>query len=289
MPEEKTEWNDQMTEFIDITKAYNQLPHKDMYLVGKVIADENLAYVNAHSAQVHPKNTFYTAYGKRALDFLIALAATCVFLPINLLLAVCTYFDVGTPIFFKQTRIGMHGKPFVLVKFRNMNNKTDANGDLLPGKDRVTRFGRFVRKTSLDELLNFLSVLKGDMSIIGPRPLVDGYNERFSERHKYRWAVRPGLECPMMRPVKNLTWSDQFENDIWYVENVSLMTDIKMLFALVRVAFDRKSTAMRGSAVRGSFMGYNRDGSSINSQKVPIEYFNKALARHAIEEEKMDI
>ena len=154
-----------------------------------------------------------------------------------------------------------------------MNNKRDENGNLLPGKERVTKLGKIVRKASLDELLNFWSVLKGDMSLIGPRPLVREYTAFLSERHQKRYAVRPGLECPMMIHTDEYkTWSLQFDNDVWYVEHVSFAVDIKMVFALIRMTFNRKTSKMRGNAVRGSFMGYNPDGTSINSHSVPAKY-----------------
>ena len=269
-----------MKDYIDITLP-NELPHSEMSRIGRVIAAENLDYVNSHSKPVHPRRSFYVEHGKRTIDFCVAAVALFLTCPINLVLAVCTYIDVGLPIFFLQDRVGKDGKLFTIVKFRNMNNKKDAYGDLLPGKERVTEFGRFVRKTSLDELLNFWSVLKGDMSIIGPRPLPEGYNERFSERHKMRWAVRPGLECPFLYPSdKKITWAEQFENDVWYVENISFLTDVRLLAALIRMAVNRNSSSVRGAADRGSFMGYYKDGSSINSKRVPIKYYDLALEQY---------
>ena len=143
----------------------------------------------------------------------------------------------------------MNGKTFTLVKFRNMTNATDENGNLLPANQRVTKMGEFVRKTSLDELMNFWSVFKGDMSLIGPRPLATNYTSRFSERHKRRDAVRPGLECPFLTPSDHKrTWTEQFENDIYYVENLSFKLDVRMVIALFKAVFDRKSSSMRGAA-----------------------------------------
>ena len=147
---------------------------------------------------------------------------------------------------------------------------------LLPAKERVTKFGRFVRKTSLDELLNFWSILKGDMSLIGPRPLVDAYTNSMSDRHKQRYLVRPGLECPPRKGAFIKSWGDQFENDVWYVENVSFVVDCKLVMMLVRMVFDKKSRAMRSSATRGSFVGYYRNGESINSKQVPERYVLEA-------------
>ena len=149
---------------------------------------------NRLSAPVHPRQTIYTRFGKRLLDILISLPAFIILLPLNIVFGICTFLDVGRPILFRQTRVGMDEKPFTMVKFRNMNEKKDKDGNLLSPAQRVTKFGRFMRKFSLDELLNFWSVLKGDMSIIGPRPQPVFIHERLSERHKMRTAVRPGLE-----------------------------------------------------------------------------------------------
>lgn len=246
--------------------------------VAGVIAEDTLEYVNMHSKPVIPKDTFYTRYGKRMLDFVLALLAFVVTFPINAVMAVITFFDVGRPVLFRQKRSGKDGKLFTIIKFRNMTNAVDKNGNLLPANQRVTKFGKFVRKTSLDELLNFWSILKGDMSIIGPRPLDPVYEMRYSNRHKARNTVRPGLECPIIIPFDGpLTWGVQFENNVFYAENVSLKLDVQMMFGLVRLVFDKKSTAMRGSALTSSFMGYSRDGKTIDSHSVPQRYVDRAL------------
>lgn len=237
------------------------------------IREENLTYVNANSIPARPRESFYAKYGKRILDILLSATALIVLFPLNLVLGICTYFDVGRPIFFRQTRIGKNEKPFTLVKFRNMNNDRDANGDLLLAEQRVTRFGKLMRRTSLDELLNFWSIFKGDMSIIGPRPLPGGYLDRYSNRHKARLAVRPGLECPMFYTLDHVpSWGDRFENDIYYVEHISLALDIKMLWLLVKMVFDRKSRSVRAEGTSGSFMGYEKNGDVINSLMVPTQY-----------------
>ena len=156
-----------------------------------------------------------------------------------------------------------------------MRNTVDERGELLPAAQRVTRFGKFVRKTSLDELLNFLSIFKGDMSIIGPRPLVPEYSHRYNKRHAARLAVRPGLECPPRELNENVwTWQEQLDNDVWYVENLSLKVDCIMAINLVKFAFDRKSATARATAQRGTFMGYSEDGVAINMAGVPQEYID---------------
>lgn len=241
------------------------------------IAEDNLKHTNEVSAKVKVKNTIYSKYVKRVIDIVISGLALLITLPINLVIAVVTFFDVGRPIFFLQKRIGRNCKEFEIIKFRNMTNETDAQGNLLPPKDRVTKWGKFVRKTSLDELLNFWSIFKGDMSLIGPRPLVCNYLERYSERHKMRHAVRPGLECPQIIKTASsgCKWQNQFENDIWYVENISFLTDVKMVLHLIKLVFDRKSTASRGSAKRGAFMGYDENGIAMNNSDIPQKYIDR--------------
>lgn len=254
-------------------------------IMAKYYAAEMLPHTNEISAKVTVNETFYTKYVKRLFDILISGLILIVTLPVNLIIGIVTFFDVGSPIFFKQTRIGKDCKEFQIVKFRNMTNATDENGQLLLPKDRVTKWGRFVRKTSLDELLNFWSIFKGDMSLIGPRPLVITYLDRYSDRHKMRHAVRPGLECPHVPevPVTGHKWHDQFENDVWYAEHVSFLTDVKMVFRLIGLVFNRKETASRGDAKRGAFMGYNEEGIAVNHTDIPQEFIDRMRKEMAAE------
>ena len=237
------------------------------------LRERNLGKTNTNDEPVHPADNAYVWYIKRCLDLLIGVPAFAFTLPFNLIFGVCTYFDVGRPIFYKQTRIGKGGKPFIMVKFRNMNNKTDSDGKLLPPNERVTKFGKFMRKFSLDELLNFWSVVKGDMSIIGPRPMPEFFVERMSERHKMRHVVRPGLECPYTVPegskLNNYYW--KFENDVWYVENVSFKTDIMMLVKLFKLTFNMSN---RGGHAGGLsyFIGYDDEGHAISLREAKEVY-----------------
>lgn len=251
-------------------------------LLAQWIREDNLDDVNAQVSLVTPKESFYTRYGKRALDILISLIALIVSAPINLVIACVTLLDVGHPILFQQQRTGKDEKPFVIYKFRNMTNARDANGELLPPSQRVTRWGKFVRRTSLDELLNFVSVLKGDMSIVGPRPLLNEYVERFNRRDRQRFAVRPGVECPSYRRLDHvMTWQERLENDVWYVQNCSLKVDVILLVRIVQAVFDRKSTAVRSKAGAGGFLGYDRAGSVITTQWLPDKYYQKLRAAQA--------
>lgn len=244
----------------------------EVAFAAKKLIENNLAHANEIAAPVRPKKSFYGTYAKRLIDIVLGGTALLITLPINLVLGVLTYFDVGSPIFFKQKRTGKDLKPFNLVKFRNMTNDTDEKGELLPPDQRITKFGSFVRNHSLDELLNFWSVFKGDMSLIGPRPLPIEFTPRMTERHKMRYAVKPGLECPMMIPAQE--GIDQahrrFENDIYYVEHLSFATDIKQAFHLVYMVFHRASSnAYTGTD--GHFIGYDHEGHAMSLGRLKDE------------------
>ena len=245
----------------------------------ELIAKDNLEHANKLKKEVHPRKTFYTIFLKRVIDIVLSFIAFFITIPINVLIAIITFFDVGRPIFYKQARTGKKGKLFILVKFRNMNEKKDENGILLPAKDRVTKFGKFMRKFSLDELLNFWSVIKGDMSIIGPRPQPMFFYDRMNERHKMRTAVRPGLECPRVIKLKEKDLSQyhiQFENDIWYVENVSFLTDVKMLFGLIKMVFSLKKRDRQAKGNAASyFVGYDEDGHAMSMNIAMKRYENE--------------
>ena len=276
MADNNTIMLDTATRVSDYQKCRSEeLTKAQRWRLADILADERLPRVNKLHAAVKPSRTLYSRYIKRGIDIVVAVGALVITLPINAVAAVITLKDVGRPILFKQVRVGKDGKEFTLIKFRNMTDERDERGELLPPSKRVTRFGKFMRKTSLDELLNFWSILKGDMSLIGPRPLVPEYTHRYSNRHRMRLAVRPGLECPP-RSLSDYvwTWQEQFENDVWYVEHVSFITDCVMLLNLVRFAFDKKSSNARATAQRGTFMGYDLDGTAINMDDVPQEYID---------------
>ena len=247
------------------------------------VADVNtelfLKNANKVSKKVEFKNTIYKKYIKRALDIIISFFALLVSLPINTVIAVLTYFDVGRPIFFTQERFGKDGKVFSLIKFRNMNNNTDENGELLPPGERVTKLGKIMRKTSMDELLNFVSIIKGDMSIIGPRPLPVDYEKWMSERHLHRRDVRPGLECPyILAEKKNLDWNERFENDVLYAEKCSFLLDVKLCFKIVKLVLH--PTPHREKGDRGYFVGYNEEGKAIGWVDLPKKTLEECIKRN---------
>jgi len=257
---------------------YDKLPDDITQAIAKSIADDNLENSNQYYPEPKIKRNFYSMFGKRLLDILLSAIAILVSFPINLMIGIITYFDVGRPIFFKQKRMGKNGELFTMIKFRNMTNERDENGVLLRADLRITKWGGFVRKTSLDELLNFLNIFKGDMSIIGPRPLPVVYKSRFNKYHNIRHAVKPGLDCPLRDPTKLMTWENRLENDAWYAQNISFKTDIKLVMLLIReTLFGKDKEARSQGFSEGSFMGYYEDGRVMDSNHIPVRYFEQAL------------
>lgn len=260
------------------------LNNEDKKEIASYLRKANIATVNALTPPVKVRNTFYTRYGKRWIDFIIALLALVITLPVNALLAFATLLDVGRPIVFQQKRTGKDKKAFVIYKFRNMTNEKDAVGQLLPPEKRVTKWGKFVRRTSLDELLNFVSILKGDMSLVGPRPLLDDYLQLYSNYHMNRFTVRPGLECPKLEKLDHvMSWQERLDNDVWYVQNCSLMTDMKLVLRIVQMTFDRQATNVRGMASAGRFLGYDKDGTVITSHNVPDDICKMFCRNHGFQ------
>lgn len=259
-----------MREMFDFDKltTEEQLEIKD-----KVYRD-NSVRSNQFYPTPYQKSNFYARYGKRIIDILLSGLAILASLPINLIIAIITYFDVGMPIFFKQIRMGKNGKNFIMVKFRNMTNEKDENGVLLRADKRVTKWGRFVRSSSLDELLNFYNIFKGDMSIIGPRPLPVFYKGSFNDYHEFRHSVKPGLDCPLRDPGKIMSWANRLENDVWYAQNVSFSTDLKLIWLLVQETLFGKGKESRGTGVNeGTFIGYFEDGTVMDSNNIPEKYW----------------
>lgn len=254
-------------------ETWAAISEEDRMAIAAAVRDDRLKRGDAVEKPIVIRHRFYVKFLKRCLDIVIGGLAFIVTFLVNVIIGIVTFFDVGSPIFFRQERIGKDGKPFTLTKFRNMTNETNEHGVLLRPEDRVTKWGSFVRKSSLDELLNFWSILKGDMSIIGPRPLTKKYYERFSAEHQQRHMVRPGLECPFHdTALAKEGWQGRFDNDIWYVENVSFATDIKMFFLLIKKTFSKKERIESATGRTGEFIGYHEDGSVMDEWTVPKEY-----------------
>lgn len=212
------------------------------------------------------KRTIYTVVIKRLLDIVLSGAAIIILSPLLLVLAILELIYHGKPIIFAQERPGLHGKIYKVLKFRSMTDERDSNGNLLPGDQRVTKFGRFIRRFSLDELPELFSIFIGRMSIVGPRPLHVRYLPLYSKRHNMRHEVRPGLACVPLKPMKTWTWNDQFENDIWYIENSSFAVDLKMIFALAKEAIF--GSEYRSGDTRTEFNGKNLFDDAKKEEKV---------------------
>ena len=256
---------------------YDKLPEDKCIEIARLIAEDTLEASDSFYPKAEVRETFYTKHVKRGFDIFFSSTALILLFPVNFVIGAVTFFDVGAPIFFKQQRMGKNCKPFTMVKFRNMTNETDENGVLLRADLRVTKWGAFVRASSLDELLNFLSVFKGDMSIIGPRPLPLVYKGRFNKYHEKRHAVKPGLDCPLLDPTQKMTWENRLNNDVWYAQNVSFTTDVKLLGLLFRETLFGKDKKARSEGFdEGSFMGYYENGKVMDSNHIPEKYYEAA-------------
>jgi len=195
---------------------------------------------------------------KRIFDFVVALLVLLVFGPVMVFVAFLVRRKLGRPVLFRQTRPGLDGRPFEMLKFRTMLDARDAKGHLLPDEQRVTPFGQFLRSTSIDELPELLNVLKGDMSLVGPRPLLMEYLPLYSEEQKRRHEVRPGITGWAQINGRNaISWQKKFELDVWYVDNQSFWLDLKILFLTFWKVVKRSDINQEGKATVEAFNGNN--------------------------------
>ena len=193
---------------------------------------------------------------KSIFDFLLAFIASCFFFIPFCFICLLVRFKLGTPIFFIQSRPGKGGKVFKMIKFRSMRDTMDKNGKPLPDDKRLTRFGKLLRSSSLDELPGLINVLKGDMSLVGPRPLLVEYLPRYNERQLKRHNVRPGITGWAQVNGRNaISWEQKFELDVWYVENCTLLLDVKILFMTVLKVLKRSDISSEGSVTMDKFTG----------------------------------
>ncbi|MEE2602366.1 MAG: sugar transferase [Pseudomonadota bacterium] len=193
---------------------------------------------------------------KRLMDILGAMAGLLLLAPVIVLLSLLVRIKLGSPVLFRQTRPGRAGQAFQMAKFRTMTDARDANGELLPDAERLTGFGQFLRSSSLDELPELWNVLKGDMSLVGPRPLLMEYLPLYTERQARRHVVRPGITGWAQINGRNaLTWEEKFELDVWYVENRTLWLDIKIIFLTVWKVVKRDDINQDGEATMTRFTG----------------------------------
>lgn len=193
---------------------------------------------------------------KRLIDLIVSGLALALLAPVFLLLGLLIRLKLGSPVLFRQTRPGMNGQPFTMVKFRTMRNAADHHGAPLPDSERLTPFGRLLRSTSLDELPELWNVLKGDMSLVGPRPLLMEYLPLYSQEQQRRHEVRPGITGWAQVNGRNaLSWEDKFKLDVWYVDNRTILLDLKILFLTVKKVFVREGISAAGEATMPRFVG----------------------------------
>lgn len=197
---------------------------------------------------------------KRGIDIVASLLLLVVLLPLLLLISLMIRLTMGSPVLFRQKRPGLRGRPFVMFKFRTMTNARDRQGNLLPDEKRLTRLGRFLRSTSLDELPELFNVLRGDMSLVGPRPLLMEYLERYTPEQARRHEVKPGITGWAQVNGRNaLTWEEKFKLDVWYVDNWSLLLDLKILWLTLIKVITREGISAEGHATMPEFRGARED------------------------------
>lgn len=201
----------------------------------------------------------YKSFFKRILDFCIALTAlTILFVPLVVIAIFLHFANKGAGVFFFQERPGLNGKIFKICKFKTMTDEKDADGNLLPDEQRLTTIGKFVRSTSIDELPQFWNVLVGDMSMIGPRPLLVEYLPLYSKEQARRHEVRPGITGWAQCHGRNsISWTDKFKLDVWYVDNISFLTDIKVVLITIKKVIVRDGISQEGNATMEVFNGSN--------------------------------
>ena len=201
----------------------------------------------------------YQHFFKRLIDFTIVLIALLCIWPILLIIIIWLHFaNKGAGAFFTQERPGKNGKIFKVIKFKTMTDVRDANGNLLPDADRLTKVGKFVRSTSIDELPQLFNVLKGDMALIGPRPLLPQYLPLYNKVQARRHDVRPGITGWAQVNGRNaISWTKKFELDVWYVDHLSFLLDLKIIFLTIKKVFVREGISQEGQATMEFFNGHN--------------------------------
>jgi lipopolysaccharide/colanic/teichoic acid biosynthesis glycosyltransferase len=199
-------------------------------------------------------------FGKRLMDLVLGGIAFLLFLPVMATVAAVICLTMGPPVVFRQTRPGLNGKPFALYKFRTMTDARDSEGRLLPDEGRLTATGRFLRATSLDELPELWNVLRGEMSLVGPRPLLMAYLDRYDSEQRRRHDVKPGLTGWAQVNGRNaLTWEDKFRLDVWYVDHQGTLLDLKILFMTLGIVLRREGITQEGHCTAEEFRGNRHD------------------------------
>ena len=201
----------------------------------------------------------YVHFVKRLIEFIIVFCILMIIWPILLLISIWLHFaNKGTGTFFMQERPGKHGKIFKVIKYKTMTDERDENGNLLPDEKRLTKIGKFIRSTSIDELPQLINVLKGDMALIGPRPLLPQYLPLYSKEQARRHAVRPGITGWAQVNGRNaISWTKKFELDVWYVDHCSFLLDLKIIFLTIKKVFVREGISSDTSVTMEAFTGNN--------------------------------
>ena len=232
-----------------------------MRLKERAIKMPGEADVKLQSYNVRKNDGFYRRYFKRPLDFVLSLTAIIILSPILLFIALLVRIKLGSPVIFKQQRPGMNEKIFTLYKFRTMTDEKNEKGELLPDEVRLTDFGKFLRATSLDELPELFNILKGDMSIVGPRPLLTEYLPLYNEHQRRRHEVRPGLTGWAQVNGRNaIGWEEKFNYDVEYVNNLSFFLDVKIIFLTIMKVLKREGINQEGRATMEPFRGSQQAG-----------------------------
>lgn len=203
----------------------------------------------------------YKLFFKRFFDFILSLIAIIILSPVYLIVIVLVRIKLGSPVFFTQKRPGKDEKIFKMYKFRTMTNEVDENGNLLPDDKRLTKFGKLLRSTSLDELPELFNILKGDMSIVGPRPLLVRYLPLYNEYQKHRHDARPGFTGWAQCNGRNsISWEEKFDLDVYYVNHITFLLDVKIIFKTVKTVLCREGISSEASATMEEFRGSQNEG-----------------------------
>jgi len=215
---------------------------------------------NKYKEEIKSNKGIYKRFLKRPMDFILSLMAIIFLSPVLIIVASFVKFKLGSPVLFKQKRPGLNEKIFTMYKFRTMTDEKDGNGELLPDSIRLTKFGRMLRSTSLDELPELFNILKGDMSIVGPRPLLIKYLELYNDHQKRRHEVRPGLSGHAQVNGRNaISWEDKFNLDVEYVNNVNFIGDWKIIFLTIKKVFFKEGISSDTSVTMEPFKGSKID------------------------------
>lgn len=215
------------------------------------------------SRRPQARSSFYERRGKRALDVLVAGTAMVILLPVQGVVAVLVRRNLGSPVIFRQTRPGLRGLPFEILKFRTMADGVDAEGKPLPDEERLSRFGQLLRSTSLDELPELWNAVRGDMSLVGPRPLLTKYMPLYTPEQARRHDVRPGVTgWAQINGRNNADWHEKLTMDLWYVDNVSLLLDLKILLKTAIAVLTRRGISAEGHVTTPEFTGLDSERAS---------------------------